>query len=218
MKNQKTGVLSKLLSLLLNLAVVRMELWAIPMSWDGVHEQMFTFYTENSNLFAMAVCALMALCQLWVLIFGREIPRWIKTLKYMVTCCLMLTFLTVVFVLAPIYGPGGHYIMLCTSSMLYNHLLNPVVTFVSFVFFERRPALEKRAVFYPLIPTLIYGLPVLALNILGVMEGPYPFLRVYQQPLWASCAWAVAIIGGNLLIARALWALGGNKQHSFARR
>lgn len=218
MKEHKTSAVSKLLSILCNAAIVRMELWAIPMSWDGVHEQMFTFYTENSNLFAMAVSALMVLCQIWALIFGREIPRWVKNLKYMATCCLALTLLTVVFVLAPMYGPSGHYIMLCTSSMLYNHLLNPVVACLSFVLFERQPALPKRAVFYPLIPTLLYGLPVLALNILKVMEGPYPFLKVYQQPLWASCAWAVAIIGGNLLIARALWALGGNKQHSFARR
>ena len=115
-----TSRLQKTLSILANLAVVWMELKAIPLSWSGVHEQMFLFYTELSNLFAMGVCLAVALCQLRALLAGGEMPAWARTLKYMVTCCLMLTFLTVVFVLAPMYGPDGHYVMLLTSSMLYN--------------------------------------------------------------------------------------------------
>ena len=43
-----------------------------------------------------------------------------------------MTFLTVVFVLGPMYEDGnGWYIMLCTSSMLYHHLLNPLDTFAA---------------------------------------------------------------------------------------
>ena len=45
-----TSRLQKTLSILANLAVVWMELKAIPLSWSGVHEQMFLFYTELSNL------------------------------------------------------------------------------------------------------------------------------------------------------------------------
>ena len=60
-----TSRLQKALSILANLAVVWMELKAIPLSWSGVHEQMFLFYTELSNLFAMGVClAANALCWL----------------------------------------------------------------------------------------------------------------------------------------------------------
>lgn len=206
-----TTRLQKFLSILANLAIVGMELRAIPLSWDGVHAQMFLFYTELSNLFAMGVCFVTALCQLRALLTGGEMPAWVRTLKYTVTCCLMLTFLTVVFVLAPMYGPDGHYVMLLTSSMLYNHFLNPVTALLSFVLLERAPALPRRAVGRAMIPTLVYGGIMLAANVAKVYKGPYPFLYVYEQPLWTSCMWVVVILGGALLIAWAVWKLGGSR-------
>lgn len=206
-----TTRLQKFLSILANLAIVGMELRAIPLSWDGVHAQMFLFYTELSNLFAMGVCFVTALCQLRALLTGGEMPAWVRTLKYTVTCCLMLTFLTVVFVLAPMYGPDGHYVMLLTSSMLYNHFLNPVTALLSFVLLERAPALPRRAVGRAMIPTLVYGGIMLVANVAKVYKGPYPFLYVYEQPLWTSCMWVVVILGGALLIAWAVWKLGGGR-------
>ena len=206
-----TTRLQKFLSILANLAIVGMELRAIPLSWDGVHAQMFLFYTELSNLFAMGVCFVTALCQLRALLTGGEMPAWVRTLKYTVTCCLMLTFLTVVFVLAPMYGPDGHYVMLLTSSMLYNHFLNPVTALLSFVLLEWAPALPRRAVGRAMIPTLVYGGIMLVANVARVYKGPYPFLYVYEQPLWTSCMWVVVILGGALLIAWAVWKLGGGR-------
>ena len=209
-----TSRLQKALSILANLAVFGMETVAIPLSWSGVREQMFLFYTELSNLFAMAVCLAVALCQLRALCTGGEMPAWARTLKYVVTCCLMLTFLTVVFVLAPMYGPDGHYVMLLTSSMLYNHFLNPVLAFLSFTLLERAPALPRHTVQYALVPTLLYGSVVLAANIAKVYKGPYPFLYVYEQPVWVSALWMVTILGGNALIALAVWKLGGGRRAS----
>ena len=206
-----TTRLQKFLSILANLAIVGMELRAIPLSWDGVHAQMFLFYTELSNLFAMGVCFVTAFCQLRALLTGSEMPAWVRTLKYTVTCCLMLTFLTVVFVLAPMYGPDGHYVMLLTSSMLYNHFLNPVTALLSFVLLERAPALPRRADGRAMTPTLVYGGIMLAANVAKVYNGPYPFLYVYEQPLWTSCMWVVVILGGALLIAWAVWKLGGGR-------
>ena len=182
-----TTRLQKFLSILANLAIVGMELRAIPLSWDGVLEAMPPMLT------------------------GGEMPAWVRTLKYTVTCCLMLTFLTVVFVLAPMYGPDGHYVMLLTSSMLYNHFLNPVTALLSFVLLERAPALPRRAVGRAMIPTLVYGGIMLAANVARVYKGPYPFLYVYEQPLWTSCMWVVVILGGALLIAWAVWKLGGGR-------
>ncbi len=204
----KTSPLQKILSILANLAIFLMELRAIPLSWSGVHEQMFIFYTELSNLFAMAVCLVVAACQLVALVTGREMPRSVRTLKFVVTSCLMLTFLTVVFVLAPMYGPDGHYVMLLTSSMLYNHFINPVVAFFSFTLLERAPALPRSTVKCAMIPTLLYGSVVLTANIARLYKGPYPFLYVYEQPIWVSCLWMVVILGANYLIAWGVWKCG----------
>ena len=37
--------------------------------------QIFTFYTEDSNIFAAVVCAMVAVCQLWCIFTGGELPR-----------------------------------------------------------------------------------------------------------------------------------------------
>ena len=55
-QNSLLDKIRRVLSILLNLAVVRMEPIAIRMSWEAVGEQSLTFYTENSNLFSAAVC------------------------------------------------------------------------------------------------------------------------------------------------------------------
>ena len=40
------------------------------------------------------------------------------------------------------------------------------------------------------------------LNIAKLYVGPYPFLHVYEQPVYMTVFWIFAIIGGNVLIAR----------------
>ena len=172
-------VCRRLLSIALNLFVLCMEPIALPLSWDWGQEQIFTFYTEDSNIFAAVVCTMVAVCQLWCIFTGGETPRWLKRLKFMATSCLLLTFLTVVFVLAPMNGPGGLYMLLCTSSMLYHHLLN-------------------------------YAAVIVPLNILRVIEGPYPFFEVYHQTVQTSLLWAVGLLGVNYFYAWLLWRLGGN--------
>ena len=147
MKEKLWAFCRKLISLVLNLSVVYMETIAMPISWDYGHELVFTMYTELSNMFNVAVCALVALCQLLDLFTGRELPRWVKQLKFWSTSCLTMTFLTVVFILAPMYEDGnGWYIMLFTGSMLYHHFLNPVLAILSLVLFERLPRLPQRQV------------------------------------------------------------------------
>ena len=61
-------------SIALNLFIVCAEPIALPMSWDWGKEQMFLFYTEDSNIFAACVCALVAAAQLVYLYGQRAAP------------------------------------------------------------------------------------------------------------------------------------------------
>ena len=108
-----------LCSIFLNLCIVRWEPMAIRMTWEAVGSQTFTFYTENSNVFAFFVCLLVAVCQVICLFTGRQLPRWVKTLKYIATCCLTMTFLTVVFVLGPYCADQGGVVFLRNSVKKY---------------------------------------------------------------------------------------------------
>ena len=203
----------RVLSIVLNLAVVLMEPVAIRMSWEAVGNQTFTFYTENSNVFSAVVCLLVVLAQLQGLVTGRPLPRWVKTLKFIAACCLTMTFLTVVLVLAPYYPEQGGVVFLLTeSSMLYHHLLNPLCVFVSFVFLERDPKLPARCIPLALVPTVLYGSVALWANIRRLIVGPYPFLMVYEQTPAQSVLWCAVILAMNLFCAWLVWRLGGNRR------
>ena len=206
-------VCRRVLSIVLNLAVVLMEPAAIRMSWEAVGNQTFTFYTENSNVFSAVVCLLVVLAQLRGLVTGRPLPRWVKTLKFIAACCLTMTFLTVVLVLAPYYPEQGGVVFLLTeSSMLYHHLLNPLCVFVSFVFLERDPRLPARCIPLALVPTVLYGSVALWANIRRLIVGPYPFLMVYEQTPAQSVLWCAVILAMNLFCAWLVWRLGGNRR------
>ena len=201
----------RLLSIALNLFIVWAEPIALPMSWDWGKEQMFIFYTEDSNILSACICAMVAVGQLVCIFTGKELPRWLHTLKYIATCCLTMTFLTVVFVLGPYCADQGGVVFLLTeSSMLYHHLLNPLCAFVSFVLLEREPKLPARCVPLALVPTMLYGSVALWANYRRLITGPYPFLLVYQQTTRQTVLWCAAILAMNLLYAWLVWRLGGN--------
>lgn len=201
----------RLLSIALNLFIVWAEPIALPMSWDWGKEQMFIFYTEDSNILSACICAMVAVGQLVCIFTGRELPHWLHTLKYIATCCLTMTFLTVVFVLGPYCADQGGVVFLLTeSSMLYHHLLNPLCAFVSFVLLEREPKLPARCVPLALVPTMLYGSVALWANYQRLITGPYPFLLVYQQTTRQTVLWCAAILAMNLLYAWLVWRPGGN--------
>ena len=204
----------RLLSIALNLFVVCMEPIALPLSWEMGQAQIFTYYTEDSNIFAATVCTLVALWQLRCIFTGGELPVWLKKLKFMATSCLLLTFMTVVLVLAPMVGEGGLYLLLWTSSTRYHHLLNPMAALLSYLLLEREPRLPRSDVRWALLPTLAYAAVILPLNILRVIVGPYPFFEVYHQPVYVSVLWAVGLLGVNYLYAWLLWRLGGGRPRS----
>jgi hypothetical protein len=195
------------LSLICNLAVVVMGLIADGMDIAKGGETPLRFYTEDSNLLAQLACAVMAVYQIISLKTGRELPGWVTTLKYVAACCLTVTFLVVIFVLAPTYGIGGYYFMLLTGTMLYMHLLCPIVCVGSLLLFDSGAPLPRRAPLIALAPTAVYAVVTTILNVARVMEGPYPFLMVYKQPVWASVLWLIAIPGGAYLIALLLYKL-----------
>ena len=65
----------RLLSIALNLFVLCAEPIALPLSWKMGQAQIFTYYTEDSNIFAACVCALVAAAQLVCIFTGKELPR-----------------------------------------------------------------------------------------------------------------------------------------------
>jgi len=47
------------------------------------------------------------------------------------------------------------------------------------------------------------------LNVLKIVEGPYPFLRVYEQPILHSIIWTILILAITYAIALILKKVNG---------
>lgn len=188
-------------ALALNLSIVLMEIAGAVRSFLAHGAPMLRYYTEDSNLLSLVCCALYAACLWRHMRRGARIPRWALTLKYVSACCLGVTFTVVVLVLAPMRGAQGYRMMLFSGSMLFNHTLCPLLSMLSFVLLDPGPTPEKRRARLALLPTALYALAALALNLARRMDGPYPFLKVYEQPLWQTFAWLLVIPGGAYLLS-----------------
>ena len=58
--------------------------------------------------------------------------------------------------------------------------------------------------YVPVIVTMIYGFVMLCLNYAKVIEGPYPFFRVYEQSKKASVLWMIGLTAFISLISLAV--------------
>ncbi len=153
--------------------------------------QLFSFYTQLSNIF----CLCSAL--LYLFYYKKEdIPQWVKKLRYFGTCTVTVTFLVVVFILAPMFTDilEGYRHMFFDGANFFYHVSCPILAFISFVFLEKEITISWTDTFRALIPTVLYAFVAILLNVLHVLDGPYPFLRVYNQSILASVFWCVAIL------------------------
>lgn len=195
----------------INILIVLMEVVSMIMGfilrWDEYKFKALLFYTQDSNLFAMIACGVMAISQAKCLRGKRDVPsKAAQRMKYMAACALSLTFLVVLFVLIPLAGWSSFADKLFADTKLYHHLLCPVLSAVSFLWLEDYRDLTAKDAGFALIPTACYAVILTVLNILRVVDGPYPYLRVYNQPIYMSVIWSFIILGSAYAIARGLLA------------
>ena len=125
--------LKKMLAIIINLSIVIMEIIAFAICYQKDGLSCFQYYTQDSNLFLMVTSFIFLIYEIINLKTKEGIPHWISILKYSATTCVTTTFLVVVTVLAPIMG--GYKAMMLDGTMLYHHLICPILAFVSFIFF-----------------------------------------------------------------------------------
>ena len=192
------NILTALLSTAGTVMHVRRVSWAV-----------VAYYTTDSNILialSSAVCAV----YIALMLAGRreKMPRAAALFKYFTVCMIAVTFLVVIFVLSPMYDSyaAGLLRMLFYRHLLFHHFLAPVCGIVTFLCFDEK--LEKNRILplAALTPTFVYAVATASLNIARLLYGPYPFLLVYKQPVWASVLWFFAILSFAFLIALGVYA------------
>ncbi len=180
--------------IMFNIAIIVMEVIGLTMEFI-TGKNFFIYYTVNSNIIALLAAVVYLVCR-------KQCTRFSVVMRYTATCALTLTMLVVLFVLMPMHVKSGtalSYIVGWDSTFV--HVLCPVASFISFVVFEDNTELKAGDMKFPIGYTIIYGVILIILNITGRVYGPYNFLRVYEQPVWASVLWTIVIFGAAALIS-----------------
>lgn len=171
-----------IISLDLNLLVVAMVIVAYIMgkynlkfiedNAENIGNRLLIYFTVQSNLFAAAVAIVMAVAQILYL-KGKiaKLPKWLYVVKFVSVIGVMITMLTVVGYLAPLYGFDKMFL----NSNLFFHLLAPLTTFISFVFFERSDRINFADIFFGMIHFVVYGVVYMIVAFSHEENGVIPF-------------------------------------------
>jgi hypothetical protein len=193
------------LASLVDVAIIVFESIGLVISYGEHGLGLLEFYTELSNILLLVSCIVSLVSRLIARRRGGGIPHAVWVLRFVATACVTLTFVTVVAVLAPMMSRdgimSGYVAMLLMGSMLYMHLICPLLAIFSFVRLEPRDDARGHETLVAIAPTVVYAIVTVTLNLLRVIEGPYPFLRVYEQPVWASVLWLVVMVAAAWGIA-----------------
>lgn len=182
--------------IVLSVIIIILEIIALIVCYNSFGINL-AYYTIDSNIFLLISTIL-------YLITINNVPKIVQLLKYSSTLSVFITFLVVVFVLYPMYDFNFQFMFL-DGPNLYMHVLCPLLAVISFIFFDSNEIENSlknnlRSLYF----TIIYAIILISLNILNVVSGPYPFLKVNQQSPLMSLFWIVLILGGALILSKAL--------------
>lgn len=177
---------NKNILLIVNLAIVILEIIGFILVFNELGINSFEYYTEDSNLLLLISSVIF----LAYALLNKELPSWFKTLRYVAIVSTTLTLVIVLTVLSWTTD-WGLYNLLFYGSMLYHHTLCPLLALVSFIAIEKYDGLNSLS---GLIFTVVYAIIVIPLNILEIVIGPYPFLMVNTQPVLETVFWTVTIL------------------------
>lgn len=126
----------------------------MPTLLTGSRLSMFKFYTTDSNILMGIIALIVALVQKKV-IDGRleKLPAWVYPLKLLGTVGVTLTMLVTIFFLVPTMG----FLVCFNNSNIFLHLINPVVSIVTFLCFESTDELSFKHTCTGIISMLIYA-------------------------------------------------------------
>lgn len=187
-------------ALFLNLANVVFQIYALVIVFLTKGFTTLQYYTIDSNIFACVSSIFLVAA----LLIKRKTPKWVHRLRFYATSCITVTFVVVLVILIPLAGFRRLPELLFRGPNLWQHTVCPLLSIISFIFFEKEVKLEKDQSMYALVPTLIYGIVTLILNFLRTITGPYVFLLVYEQSGWMTFMWMIIIGGIAYILAELL--------------
>ena len=178
---------------LFNVMLVALEVMGIKRAFKYSYSTL-RFYTTDSNILLCVTSVVMAITALVCIINKCDIPKSVLIFKYFSVCCITMTFVIVLAVLLPgkvSKGYGMH--IMYKGAQIYHHTLCPFIAIITYIFVEKKDKFDKIFIKLAYVPTIIYGIVIVYLNLKGRVLGPYPFLKVTKQPVYESVKWGIII-------------------------
>ena len=200
-----------------NFLIFVLEVVGLVLSIQRHGMNVFCYYTENSNYFAGIVSAVFCVVVLVCILKKKLVPNWLHLLRFVSTVCLSITILVVSFVFVPMF-PKTAELMMLQNSNLYEHFLCPMLSIMSFVLLENQVKLSKISVVFSLVPTIVYGVVIVILNVLKVVRGPYPFLLVYEIKWWLCALFLIGLFVIAVLTSLTIFAFHNYSNKRFSNR
>ena len=192
------------LAIMLNLLLIVLEINGLIISFSMLGLSSMIYYTQDSNILGL----ISSIIVLYYLAKNKEFTKFVSVFRFLSIVSLTITFLVVLLVLAPMSNFDLYFLFVKDASM-YVHLICPLMGIISFIFFEKHDLIIRKDNVRSLYFTFVYAFITIVLNIIGVLEGPYPFLLVKQNSLLISLFWFVFILGGSYLISYSLLKVKG---------
>lgn len=184
------------ISRIINLLILILELVAFSIVRKNRNlKDGFIFYTQLSNMVTFAASLLFV-------VLGQMMVT--AVCRYLAASMLAMTFFVTACILVPMSGKVRE--LLFSGSGLYQHLIIPILSTVSYWFFEDRVPLEW--VWLPVSVTLVYGLIMVYLNAKGKADGPYPFFQVKRIGVGKTAVWMVALLLATGLLSAGIGCVG----------
>lgn len=186
----------KRISFGLNILIILIEIVGFILCYRELGVNSFVYYTLLSNLYLL-------IASLLYLFKNRIKSRIVDIMKFGSTLSVLITFLVVIFVLGPNKELTYHF-LLFEGANFYYHLVCPILGIITFLFFDDVRIFGFRDVLGAFTFTALYSIVIIILNIFKVIVGPYPFLRIYENPIYATLIWIVVLEGGAILLGMGL--------------
>lgn len=168
----------------------------------------FRFFTVESNILMGIMALVFSIFEIKVLTKKRDhIPSKLYILKLISTVGVVLTMLTTVLFLAPTSKHG--YFSLFTNSNLFFHFVIPLLSLITFIFFEKTEKIKFKYTFAGIIPMFLYGI-FYSINIFthienGKVSPIYDWYGFVQNGIKDVFFVIPVILGATYLISFLLW-------------
>ena len=182
----------------LNILFMFFEVVALAWTMGQYMLESFIYYTILSNLFALIVGIIY-----FYYSYQKKIPKIVSILRLSSVLSLTVTFLVSLFILLPSFN--FDFKLIYGGTNLFLHFVCPIMLFIIYLIYDKRVKLTKKDIIIANALTFVYGAVMVPLNILKVVEGPYPFLMVYKQSILMTIIWLIVIVGGTTLLGFSLY-------------